>query len=103
MDVYLKLLADAGLALADAEEAAGAGETGQATEAIDRAEEALTALREAWRDMAAGERAIVGPDRGADARAARPPAGPACRSEPPSAKGRPSRTRTRRSTPRSAA
>ena len=60
VDAYLKRLADAGLALSDAEEAAGAGETGQATEAIDRAEEELTALREAWTDMASGERAIVG-------------------------------------------
>jgi hypothetical protein len=60
VDAYLKRLADAGLALSDAEEAAGAGETGQAGEAIDRAEEELTARREAWTDMATGERAIVG-------------------------------------------
>ena len=60
MDAYLKLLADAGLAVGGAEEAAGAGETGQAIEAIDRADEALTALRDAWPAMAPGERAIVG-------------------------------------------
>ena len=60
MDAYLKLLADAGLAADDAETAAGAGETGQATDAIDRADEALTALRDAWPGMSAAERGIVG-------------------------------------------
>jgi len=60
VDAYLKLLADAGLAVDGAEEAAGAGETGQAVEAIDHAEEALTALRDAWPEMAPPERAIVG-------------------------------------------
>ena len=60
VDAYLKLLADAGLAVNGAEEAAGAGETGQAIEAIDRADEALTALRDAWPEMAGAERAIVG-------------------------------------------
>jgi hypothetical protein len=60
VDAYLKLLADAGLAVDGAEEAAGAGETGQAIEAIDRADEALTELRDAWPAMAPGEQAIVG-------------------------------------------
>ena len=60
VDAYLKQLADAGLAVGDAEEAAGAGETGQAAEAIDRADEALTALRDAWPVMSAAERGIVG-------------------------------------------
>ena len=60
VDVYLKLLADAGLALADAEEAAGAGENGQAGEAIDRSDEALTALRDAWGAMSPAERTLVG-------------------------------------------
>jgi len=60
VDAYLKLLADAGLALADAEEAAGAGENGQAGEAIDRSDEALTALRDAWGAMSPAERTLVG-------------------------------------------
>src|SRR5262249_8595232 len=60
VDAYLKLLADAGRALAAAEEAAGAGETGQAGEAIDRSDEALTALRDAWAAMSPAERALVG-------------------------------------------
>jgi hypothetical protein len=60
VDAYLKLLADAGLALEGAEEAAGAGENGQADEAIDRADEALAALRDAWPAMAPAERALVG-------------------------------------------
>ena len=60
VDAYLKLLADAGLALDDAEEAAGDGEIGQAGEALDRAEEALTVLRDAWTTMSAPARAIVG-------------------------------------------
>jgi hypothetical protein len=60
VNAYLKLLADAGLALAEAEQAAGEGETGQAMEAIDRSEEALTALRDAWTRMSSAERALVG-------------------------------------------
>ena len=60
VDTYLKLLADAGLALGAAEEAAGAVEIGQAEEAIDSAEAALTALRDAWATMSGAERAIVG-------------------------------------------
>jgi hypothetical protein len=60
VDAYLKLLADAGLELTDAEEAAGAGEIGQAGDALDRADEALVRLREAWAGMTPPERAIVG-------------------------------------------
>src|SRR4029079_17752722 len=60
VDVYLKLLADAGLALADAEEAAGAGENGQAAEATDGWNETLTALRDAWGAMSPAERTLVG-------------------------------------------
>jgi hypothetical protein len=60
VDAYLKVLADAGIALGEAEAAAGEGETGQAAEAIDRSEEALTALRDAWGGMSAAERGIVG-------------------------------------------
>jgi hypothetical protein len=61
VDAYLKLLADAGLALTAAEDAAGAGERGPADEALDRAGDALAALRDAWPAMTPGERAIVGP------------------------------------------
>jgi hypothetical protein len=61
MDAHLKLLAEIGLALNDAEEAAGAGEVTQASEALDRAETDLVTLRGRWIDMSAAERAIVGP------------------------------------------
>ena len=60
MDRYLKRLAEAGLEVTAAEEAAGAGEIGQAGDALDRADEALTGLREAWPAMSPAERAIVG-------------------------------------------
>jgi hypothetical protein len=60
MDAYLKLLAEAGLELARAEEAAGSGEIGQADEALDRADEALVALRADWAGMTQSERSIVG-------------------------------------------
>jgi hypothetical protein len=61
MDENLKLLAEAGLALTEAEEAAGAGELGQAGDALDRAAERLGDLRAAWAGMSAPERAVVGP------------------------------------------
>jgi hypothetical protein len=61
VDVYLKLLADAGLALDDAEEGADAGEAGSADEALDRAGQALAELRAEWPGMTAQQRAIVGP------------------------------------------
>jgi hypothetical protein len=48
VDAYLKLLADAGLALTAAEQAAGAGELGAADEAVDRADHALDRLRADW-------------------------------------------------------
>jgi predicted NBD/HSP70 family sugar kinase len=60
VDAHLKLLAEAGLELTQAEEAAGAGEIGQAEEALDRADEALAELRAGWTAMTAPERAIVG-------------------------------------------
>jgi hypothetical protein len=60
VDAYLKLLANAGLELTQAEEAAGSGEIGQADEALDRAGEALAALRADWTAMTPAERAIVG-------------------------------------------
>jgi hypothetical protein len=61
MDAHLKRLADAGLALTEAEEAAGAGELGQAADALDRADAILGDLRAAWAAMRAPERAVVGP------------------------------------------
>jgi predicted NBD/HSP70 family sugar kinase len=61
VDTYLKQLADAGLDLTRAEEAADAGETGQAEDALDRAADALARLRAGWPAMTAPERAIVGP------------------------------------------
>lgn len=61
MDAHLKLLADISLVLTEAEEAARAGETGQASEALDRAESDLETLRAQWAGMSAAERAIVGP------------------------------------------
>jgi hypothetical protein len=60
MDAHLKRLAEAGLALTEAEEAAGAGELGQAADALDRADAVLSGLREAWPSMTAPERAVVG-------------------------------------------
>jgi hypothetical protein len=61
MDAHLKRLAEAGIALTEAEEAAGAGELGQADEALDRADAGLSGLREAWAAMSGAERAVVGP------------------------------------------
>jgi hypothetical protein len=61
MDAHLKLLAETGLALSEAEEAAGDGELGQAAEALDRAEVAIADLRGAWAGMTAPQRAVVGP------------------------------------------
>jgi hypothetical protein len=60
VDAYLKLLAEAGLELSAAEEAAGCGEIGQAGDALDRAGEALAGLRADWPAMTPAERAIVG-------------------------------------------
>jgi hypothetical protein len=53
VDAYLKLLADAGLDLTRAEDAADAGEHGEAVDALDRAGD--------WPAMTPPERAIVGP------------------------------------------
>ena len=59
MDEHLKLLAEAGLALTDAEESIQADERAAAG-ALDRADEHLAALRARWAGMRAAERAIVG-------------------------------------------
>lgn len=61
MDVYLKLLADASLEAADAEEALDAAAFHTAVERLDNVALQLAELREAWPQMSAGERAVVGP------------------------------------------
>jgi hypothetical protein len=61
MDAHLKRMADAGLALTEAETAAGGGEIGEAGEALDRAEAMLAELRRAWGQMTTAERAVVAP------------------------------------------
>ncbi|MEA2252629.1 MAG: hypothetical protein QOJ82_1134 [Solirubrobacteraceae bacterium] len=60
MDVELKMLADASLAVERAEAEAGEGAFTAAREALDEAERGLQALRERWPAMSAGERAVVG-------------------------------------------
>jgi hypothetical protein len=61
MDVHLKQMAEASLALAEAEDAAGLGAAGEAAEALDRADAALAELRAAWPARTGPEPAIVGP------------------------------------------
>jgi hypothetical protein len=61
VDAYLKLLADAGLELTRAEQAAHEGDAGDAAEALDRAAAALADLRAGWPQMTPPQRAIVGP------------------------------------------
>jgi hypothetical protein len=60
MDVDLKVLADASLAVELAEAEAGEGAFTAARDALDEAERGLQALRERWSEMSAGERALVG-------------------------------------------
>lgn len=60
MDALLKLAADAGVEVSAAESALADGEAGQAREALDRADDALAALRERWPEMSAAERAVIG-------------------------------------------
>jgi len=60
MDVLLKLAADAGVEVSAAEVAIDAGDFGEAREALDRAEDALAALREQWPAMSAAERSVIG-------------------------------------------
>lgn len=79
IDALLKLAADAGVEVSAAEAALDEGEAGEAREALDRADDALTALRERWPAMSAAERAVIGEAAGAvrarcDALAARLPA-----------------------------
>lgn len=57
----LKTLADASLEVTAAEAAVEEGAHHTASEALDRVDVALAALRAAWPDLAAPERAVVGP------------------------------------------
>jgi hypothetical protein len=60
MDLDLKVLAEASLAVERAEEAAGEGSFTAAREALDEAELQLAALRERWPAMTAPQRALMG-------------------------------------------
>jgi hypothetical protein len=60
VDDHLKLMAEAGLALTEAEEALDADQRTQAADAIDRAGGYLATLRISWANMAPAEQAIVG-------------------------------------------
>ncbi|MTD45011.1 hypothetical protein GKE82_12095 [Conexibacter sp. W3-3-2] len=60
MDAHLKLLAEAGLKIGEAEEALDEGVFTHARDLLDEAEAALAALRAAWPDMSAAERRIIG-------------------------------------------
>lgn len=61
MDVALRTLADAGLALDAAEEALAAGEPSTAEEHLDAVSSALETVRSEWPQMSKAGRAIVGP------------------------------------------
>jgi hypothetical protein len=61
MDDLLKLAADAGHEISTAEEALEEGAHDSARDALDRAADHLSALRDRWPSMSAAERAIVGP------------------------------------------
>jgi hypothetical protein len=59
VDEHLKLMAEAGLALSEAEEALDADQRAVAADAIDRAGGHLATLRIRWAAMAPPERAVV--------------------------------------------
>jgi hypothetical protein len=61
MDAALKLLADASLAVADAEEAVEEGAFTTARDRLDAAGGVLGELRAAWPAMSGAQRAVVGP------------------------------------------
>jgi hypothetical protein len=61
MDDLLKLAADAGHEISTAEEALEDGAHDAARDALDRAADHLSTLRDRWPEMSAAERAIVGP------------------------------------------
>jgi hypothetical protein len=79
MDDLLKLAADAGHDISNAEDALEEGAHDSARDALDRAADRLVDLRARWPEMSAAERAIVGPSAKVvrerlDAAAARIPA-----------------------------
>ena len=61
MDVALRTLADAGLALDAADEALAAGEVTTAEEHLAAAGDALATVRSSWGDLPKAARAVVGP------------------------------------------
>jgi hypothetical protein len=65
VDELLKLAADAGVHVSAAEEALDEGASDAARDELDRAADALTALRERWPSMSGAERAVVGKAAGA--------------------------------------
>ena len=60
MDELLKLAADAGVEVSAAAAAFEDGALGAARDALDRADDALAALRARWSGMSAAERAVIG-------------------------------------------
>ncbi len=60
MDALLKELADASMAVGEAEEALEEGANVTARDRLDDAAAILAALRERWPELSAGERAVVG-------------------------------------------
>jgi hypothetical protein len=65
MDALLKLAADAGVEVSAAEAALEEGAPGAARDALDRADDALAALRARWGEMSPTERAVIGEAAGA--------------------------------------
>jgi hypothetical protein len=61
MDALLKLAAEAGVEVTAAETALEEGAASAARDALDRADDALAALRERWPGMSDAERAVIGP------------------------------------------
>ena len=60
MDALLKELADASMAVGEAEEALDEGANTTARDRLDDAGAILAALRERWPELSAAERAVVG-------------------------------------------
>jgi hypothetical protein len=60
MDVHLKRLAEASIAVTEAEEAIAEGAFHRASERLDTAREGLAELRAGWLAMGAAERRVVG-------------------------------------------
>jgi hypothetical protein len=65
MDALLKLAADAGVEVSAAEAALEEGASGAARDALDRADDALAALRDGWTRMSPTERTVIGRAAGA--------------------------------------